>query len=292
MPPSEGSAGGGSRSATDPTPPLQVALIGCGQICQSSHWPGIRDFASGLLSVTAVVDMVPAMADKMAALVADSGAPAPAKFTSVEAALQAVGTNGDRLFNAVDIMLPHHLHRPVATQCLAAGVHVCLEKPMAHTLADAEAILRAAAAAEAEHGSVFFMAEQSQFWPEIVLAKQLIEGGAIGELWSARCILNNAPRGPTEARAEPLKPHEVWRASFATAGGGVIMDGGAHWIRPLRTIMVSTKRFENPRRLRRSGRLDLTITSAVAGRNRGCDRSDPGNARRRGGVIWACAVPA
>jgi predicted dehydrogenase len=32
------------------------------------------------------------------------------------------------LFDAVDIMLPHHLHRPVAEQCLAARKHVCLEK--------------------------------------------------------------------------------------------------------------------------------------------------------------------
>ena len=37
---------------------LTLALIGCGQICQHSHWPGIAEHASRWIEVTAVVDPV------------------------------------------------------------------------------------------------------------------------------------------------------------------------------------------------------------------------------------------
>ena len=56
-------------------------------------------------------------------------------------------------------MLPHHLHLPVAEQCFAAGKHVLLEKPMAPTLADCDAILAAARAS----GRVFMVADNSQY---------------------------------------------------------------------------------------------------------------------------------
>ena len=65
-------------------------------------------------------------------------------------------------------------------------------------------------------------------------AKALSESGAIGELLAANCRMNSAT---TDVSLEPMPPHAAWRASLAQKGGGVIMDGGAHWIRPLRMIM-------------------------------------------------------
>ena len=214
---------------------VRLALIGCGQICRSSHWPGIASHAHRYLEVTAVVDTLHGNALAVADLIEGSRVqPRPAVFTDVKTALEAEAATSGVLFDAVDIMLPHHLHRPVAEQCFAAGRHVCLEKPMAHELEDAQAILLAADAAAKTHGAVFFMAEQSQFWPEVLCAKGLIESGAIGELLAANCRMNSASKRDPQ---QPLPPHAAWRASLAQSGGGVIMDGGAHWIRPLRMIM-------------------------------------------------------
>ena len=185
--------------------------------------------------MTAVVDTLRDNALALADLVEGSRVQArPAVFTDVETALAGETEDGGPLFDAVDIMLPHHLHRPVAEQCFAAGRSVCLEKPMAHELEDAYAILSAAGTAAKLHGAVFFMAEQSQFWPEVLCAKALIESGAIGELLAANCRMNSAS---TDGPLQPMAPHEAWRASIKQSGGGVIMDGGAHWIRPLRMIM-------------------------------------------------------
>ena len=48
-------------------------------------------------------------------------------------------------------------------QCLAAGKHVLLEKPLSHTL---ESCVRLVGAAE-EARSVFMVGENSAFWPEV-----------------------------------------------------------------------------------------------------------------------------
>ena len=55
-----------------------------------------------------------------------------------------------------------------------AGKHVLLEKPMAPTLEACDRILAAARSA----ATVFLVAENAQYWPEVVMAKDLIDEGA------------------------------------------------------------------------------------------------------------------
>ena len=187
---------------------LQLALIGCGGIAQS-HWRGIESDAPNI-QVAAVVDTDPERAQAMAK---QTGAP---PFTSLQEAL----TEGT--FDAVDIMLPHDQHESVAVECFAAGKHVVLEKPMAMTLDACQRIMDAAARA----GTVFMVAEQSQYWPEALAVQRLIGEGAIGEIITARAFFG----GPVGS-GWGTKP---WRYELAKAGGGITIDGGAHWIRPLR----------------------------------------------------------
>ena len=223
--------------------PLKLALIGCGRISQQ-HFNGIRVVCSDLVTVTAVVDTSLARATEMQAGVSAAGGSA-AVYTDVATAL----AEGD--FEAVDIMLPHHLHLPVTCQCFDAGKHVLLEKPMAHNLEDAEKILAAAAAAQG-NGLVFMMAENSQYWPEVVAAKEIIATGAIGRLLSARAVFNgtfNAGDDSTVTHADVTSSYAVmdgdnsvpadrpWRFDKEATGGGIVIDGGAHWIRPLRMLM-------------------------------------------------------
>ena len=77
---------------------------------------------------------------------------------------------------------------------------------MAHELEDAEAILEAADAAAESLGCVFFMAEQSQFWPEVLCAKALIDSGAIGQLLAANCRMNSGTGTPSDEPPAPLPP--------------------------------------------------------------------------------------
>ena len=149
--PSTASASDGSAKK------VRLALIGCGSICHA-HLNGLNALAAEHIQVTACIDPSE-RADEMAALVgqtAAGGGDTPRTFASLTEALAA----GAELFDAVDIMLPHNLHRPVALEAMQGGKHVLLEKPMAPTLEDAQAILDAAAAMPLEH--VFMMAENSQ----------------------------------------------------------------------------------------------------------------------------------
>ena len=127
-------------------------------------------------------------------------------------------------FTAVDVMVPHHLHETVALEAFAAGLHVLLEKPMAPTLDACDRILAAAARA----GTTFMVAENAQYWPEVVLAQQLVDDGALGEIITARACSFVPPLDEFFGGERP------WRFDRAAAGGGVAIDAGSHWIRPLR----------------------------------------------------------
>ena len=232
--------------------------------------------------MTVLIDSARERAEELAALVVGGGGRAPAIFTSLDEATMAEDVakleDADNLplFEAVDVMLPHQLHLPVTKQCFAARKHVLLEKPLAPTLGDAEAILAAADRAAAEDGLVFMVAENSQYWPEVQVGVDLIEGGAIGEVLTAKACFNM--RKPPAVYAEDGRfrgangedSEQPWRYDLAVAGGGewpigyrcsqrcfgalransavtdwdrtcrhagIVIDGGAHWLRPMRMFM-------------------------------------------------------
>jgi UDP-N-acetyl-2-amino-2-deoxyglucuronate dehydrogenase len=186
-----------------------MGLVGCGAIA-GWHLDAI-DRRAERTTVTATVDPDLGRAE---ALAERSGAPA---FASLDEALAA-----DAL-DAALVMVPHHLHEAVATTVLAAGKHLLLEKPVAHTVEAAERVLAAGADADV----VFQIAENAQFWPEVVEVQRLIADGVIGEVISARSWHCAPPMSD-------FYPEGAWRLSARSAGGGVAMDTGSHWFRPLR----------------------------------------------------------
>jgi predicted dehydrogenase len=99
-----------------------------------------------------------------------------------------------------------------------------LEKPMAPSLDACDRILAAAARTD----RVFMVAENAQYWPEVLMVRDAIERGAIGEVVTARACTF------VPALDEFYGGEEPWRMSAAAAGGGVVIDAGSHWIRPLR----------------------------------------------------------
>jgi UDP-N-acetyl-2-amino-2-deoxyglucuronate dehydrogenase len=190
--------------------PLHTAIIGCGAI---SHWHlDAIDRAGVPITVTAAIDPDPANAQR----IADRTGATP--YASLHDALE------HRDFDAALVAVPHHLHEPVATEALRAGLHVLLEKPLAPTVDACERILAVAR----EAGTVFMVAENAQYWPEVLTVRDLIADGAIGDVITARAATFFPALGDFYGGDSP------WRFSAAAAGGGVVIDTGSHWLRPLR----------------------------------------------------------
>lgn len=198
---------------------LRLALIGCGGIAEA-HIRG-AERVGARIEVTAVVDPDPGRRAAMATRTGASG------FASLDEAIDRAGAS----FDAVDILVPHDLHEPVARQAIDAGKHVLLEKPMAIEL---DACDRLLAAAAANPSTVFLVAEQSQYWPDVVEAARLIADGAIGRpLFGRACYWDPGVLARDLGDDDPVP----WRYQLDRAGGGLAIDGGAHWIRPLRMLL-------------------------------------------------------
>lgn len=191
---------------------VRFAIVGCGAI---AHWHlDAAERARLELEVVAAVDPV---ADHAQRLAERTGA------TPYASLGDALATSG---IDAALVAVPHHQHEPVATEVLDAGVHLLLEKPMAPTLDACDRILAAAAAAPA--GTVFMVAENAQYWPEVHTVGSLLAAGAIGEVVTARAATFFPPLTEFYGGDRP------WRLERAAAGGGVAIDTGSHWLRPLR----------------------------------------------------------
>lgn len=188
---------------------LRLALVGCGAI---SDWHRTAIAAVPEIEITACIDIDVARAKEVASPL---GA---AAYGSLDDALDAGG------FEAVDLMLPHDLHETLAIQCLEAGQHVLLEKPMAPTVDACDRILEAAERAK----GIFMVAENAQYWPEVLIARDLIRQGAIGEVITAQVHLFFPAMQAYYGGESP------WRMQRDRAGGGVSIDTGSHYIRPLR----------------------------------------------------------
>jgi predicted dehydrogenase len=85
----------------------------------------------------------------------------------------------------VDICAPGWMHAEIAIAALEAGKHVLLEKPLANTLAEAEAITAAARAARAK-GVQSMVGFNYRRVPALALTKELVSEGRLGAVRQVR----------------------------------------------------------------------------------------------------------
>jgi len=124
--------------------------------------------------------------------------------------------------NAVEILLPHHLHKRVAIEALQAGKHVSLQKPPTLTLGDLQAVHEAAI----ENGRRLRVFENFMYYPPHVKAHELVQQGAIGEPISVR-IKTAAGRFDDGWRVP--QSSQTWRMDPEACGGGpTCFDHGYH----------------------------------------------------------------
>lgn len=128
----------------------------------------------------------------------------------------------DPEIDIVSVCTPNNSHAEISIAALQAGKHVLCEKPIASTVEDAKKMAEAAHKA-AEKGIVSMNAYQYRRIPAIVLAKQFVEDGSIGEVLNVRCTYLQS------WSADPSSPLS-WRFQKSIAGAGTLGDIGSHVI--------------------------------------------------------------
>jgi predicted dehydrogenase len=91
------------------------------------------------------------------------------------------GLLADPRVDLVDLCVPNDRHAPMAMQALKAGKHVLVEKPIALTTADADAMLAAAGAS----GRMLMVGHVLPFFPEFAFAHEAVQSGRFGALRAA-----------------------------------------------------------------------------------------------------------
>ena len=180
---------------------LRMGIIGCGGMAGAhvSRFEGLED----RMAVAAAVDLDKTRAEAVAARFPDA---------DTAADYRAILDNVD----AVLIALPHHLHHRATLDCLEAGKHVLLEKPMANSERECLDIIGAAD----KSGRTLMVAYCMRFDPCVVRMKELLDAGAYGECFQM------------SVWTEQLTQHDPdhWYCRAATLGGGQLFSHGCHYM--------------------------------------------------------------
>ncbi|MGW4058178.1 Gfo/Idh/MocA family protein [Amycolatopsis sp. NPDC004747] len=120
----------------------------------------------------------------------------------------------------VDVCTPGDSHAEIAIAALAAGKHVLCEKPLANSVAEAEAMAEAARRAR-DRGVRAMVAFNYRRVPALAHARKLVAGGALGEVRHVRAVYLQ------DWLSDPQAPM-TWRLRRESAGSGALGDLGAH----------------------------------------------------------------
>ncbi|MCX6499105.1 MAG: Gfo/Idh/MocA family oxidoreductase [Arthrobacter sp.] len=200
---------------TSPGPPLLgVAMIGYAFMgkAHSNAWRNVASYFD-----------VPAFEQRVLVGRDPEGvAEAAAKYGWAESATdwRAVIARDD--IHIVDICAPGWMHAEIAIAALAAGKHVLVEKPLANTLAEAEAMAEAARTARKD-GVQSMVGFNYRRVPALALARELIQEGRLGTIRHVRAAYLQ------DWLVDPESPM-TWRLNRETAGSGALGDIASHTI--------------------------------------------------------------
>lgn len=183
--------------------PLRVALVGCGAVARANLVPVLA--GHDRLKLTALVDRDEDRARELAA---------PYQVPRVLTDLDALTPD---VADAVILATPPAHHAPATLALAARGLHVFVEKPMAITAANAEAMVEAADRAGVALGVGLYR----RFLPSVRLLRHLVETRAYG-VPLAIDVEEGGPYGWQLATLDVLTRH--------AGGGGVLIDLGSHLI--------------------------------------------------------------
>lgn len=189
---------------------VRLAIVGCGTISQLNA-PGYLQHEK--CDVVALCDPILERAESRAREWGIS----PMLYTRYEDVLN------DPEVDAVELLTPTPMHAEQIVAGLDAGKHVSCQKPISATVAEADKVI----AAVRRSGKKFRVTENFVFYPPLVKAKELLDGGAIGEPTMARVRTVGGLRQPDSTFA--IGPDAMtWRRDSTRNPGGQLYDDGWH----------------------------------------------------------------
>ncbi|MFF8186792.1 Gfo/Idh/MocA family protein [Microbacterium sp. NPDC016588] len=195
--------------------PLRVAMIGYG-FMGAAHSVGWRQ-APRVFDLARPVEMTVVVGRN-----ADAVASAAAKWGWAESATDWREVIERSDIDIVDIVTPGDSHAEIAIAALEAGKHVLCEKPLANTVAEAEAMAEAAERARAR-GIRSMVGFTYRRVPAVTLLRDMIAEGAVGTVQQVRAAYRQ------DWLVDPGMPL-AWRLQKEHAGSGALGDIGAHII--------------------------------------------------------------
>jgi predicted dehydrogenase len=182
--------------------PLGVLLVGCGAVARQYYAPALGALArDGVLDVRALYDPDPACVAALQARL--PGAPRIERLHDLAGVDLAI------------VASPPRFHAAQTLELLGAGVSVLCEKPLAATLAEAEAMVEAARSAR----GLLAAGLLRRFFPATATIRGLLQAGALGEIRRFTCFEGGRFAWPTTS------PSFFERTGLQ---GGVLLDIGAH----------------------------------------------------------------
>jgi len=121
------------------------------------------------------------------------------------------------IVDAVSIATPHNLHGTIGLDCLNAGVHVFIEKPLANCVSEADRMMQTASVKNLK----ICVGHQYRLHRSSVMMKEIIDSRALGRILRVQWSW-------CEFRPERYYTRDLWRATWRHAGGGVLMNQASH----------------------------------------------------------------
>lgn len=186
---------------------LRIGIIGTGGIADA-HIGGYLAFPEEC-EITALADVVSGKAAQKAEAFALEG---------VTAFDDPVAMISSGLVDLVSIATPPSTHAALAITALDAGVHVLVEKPMAPSLEECDAML----AAQERSGRVLSVVAQNRFRDDMATLKDVVDSGLLGAISHGRV---------DSAWWRGLPYYDLWwRGTWEKEGGGCTLNHAIHHI--------------------------------------------------------------
>jgi predicted dehydrogenase len=183
--------------------PFRLVIVGAGMITASNHLPVALGCSA--VKVTGIVDT---QVERARSLVQAYGLDAVACSTLQEALSNADG---------VIIATPNHTHKALAIECIETGLPVLIEKPLATTVEDGEAVVNCAK----HHGVTVAVGYQARYRDNLQLLKDLLASRRFGR------VRRFARQAGTRGGWAPLSGYNLDRRA---SGGGVLVVSGTHFL--------------------------------------------------------------
>lgn len=193
---------------------INVAIIGTGSI-SNAHVQGYLQFPERC-RIVALVDIVPKKAQDM-----------KEKYGLTDAIVYDDHTKilERKDIDIADVCTPPFVHASISINCLKAGMNVICEKPMAASLEECDAMIKA----RDESGKKLSIIAQNRFKQPISNLKKLLDSGIAGEVKSAQ-INSFWWRGHSY--------YDLWwRGTWEKEGGGCTLNHAVHHIDMLAWMM-------------------------------------------------------